>query len=96
MEKVVHNQARRRFELATESGTAVLEYAEKPGGVLDLYHTLVPRADRGKGAGRTLVREAMEYARAHRVHIIPTCPYVAAWIERHPEFEALVVHEPPR
>ncbi len=90
MEKVVHNQTRHRFELTTESGTAVLEYAEKPGGVLDLFHTLVPRADRGKGAGRTLVREAMEYARAHRQRIIPTCPYVAAWLERHPEYRELV------
>ncbi len=90
MEKIVHNHARHRFELATESGTAVLEYTEKPGGVLDLYHTLVPRADRGKGAGRALVREAMEYARAQRRRIIPTCPYVAAWLERHPEYRELV------
>jgi hypothetical protein len=91
MEKVVLNEDQHRFELPTESGTAILEFTELPGGVLDLRHTLVPRADRRRGAGRALVREALEHARARRLKIIPTCPYVAAWIERHPEDRELVV-----
>lgn len=90
MEKVTLNEAQHRFELPTEAGTAILEFTELPGGVLDLRHTLVPRPDRNKGAGRALVQEALEWARAHQKRIIPTCPYVDAWIERHPEYRNLL------
>ncbi len=92
MQQVVLNEARHRFELPTDAGTAILEYAELPGGVLDLTHTLVPRPDRGKGAGRALVRAALEHARDRGKRIVPTCPYVGAWIERHPEFRDLVAY----
>ncbi len=90
MDRVTLNEARHRFELPTEAGTAVLEFAERPGGVLDLYHTLVPPADRGRGAGRILVQQALDWARDHERHVIPTCPFVAAWFERHPEYRDLL------
>ncbi len=90
MEKVTLNEAQHRFELPTEAGTAILEFAELPGGVLDLRHTLVPRADRGRGAGRLLVQQALDWARDHDRHIVPTCPFVEAWIERHPEYRDLL------
>jgi predicted GNAT family acetyltransferase len=87
---VQRNESRHRFEVETEGGTAVLEYSEPRAGILDLRHTLVPAAARRKGVGDALVRAALEHARASGLRIIPTCPFVAAWLGRHPEERDLV------
>ena len=63
---------------------AVLAYEVLPGGALDLQHTVVPPEARGEGVADALVRAAVAYAREHRVKLVPTCPYVAAWLGRHP------------
>ena len=87
---VRRNQSRRRFEAETEGGMAVLEYSEPRPGVLDLLHTEVPRAARGGGVGDALVRAALRFAREHGQMVIPTCPYVASWLRRHPQYGDLV------
>ncbi len=87
---VERNESRHRFEAETEGGMAVLEYSEPRPGVLDLQHTDVPPAARGGGVGDALVRSALEYARGHGQKVIPTCPFVAAWLGRHAEYRDLV------
>ncbi|HEX9107528.1 MAG TPA: GNAT family N-acetyltransferase [Longimicrobiales bacterium] len=87
---VQRNETGHRFEVQTGDGMAVLEYAEPRPGVLDLQHTEVPRGARGGGVGDALVRGALEYARDHGEKIIPTCPYVASWLGRHPDYRDLV------
>lgn len=82
---VRHRPEERRFTAAVGAGDeAVLAYEEVGGGVLDLQHTVVPPEARGGGIGAALVRAAVDYARSHDVRLVPTCPYVAAWLERHP------------
>lgn len=87
---VRRNEARHRYEVETKAGTAVLEYSEPREGVLDLQHTLVPEAERGRGFGNALVRTALDDARRRGARVIPTCPYVASWIGRHAEYRELV------
>lgn len=87
---VHRNDASHRFEIETDGGTAVLEYSRPREGVLDLQHTEVPGAARGKGVADQLVRSALDQAREDGDKIIPTCPYVAAWIGRHPEYRDTV------
>lgn len=81
---VEHRPADHRFVADVEGGEAVLLYAELPGGVLDLEHTIVPEEARGAGVGDALVRAAIAHARHANLHLIPTCPYVEAWLTRHP------------
>ncbi len=76
--------------MATDTGTAVLDYSEPRRGVLDLQHTAVPQAARGKGVAGALVRAALDDARKNGEKIIPTCPFVASWLGRHPEYRDLV------
>ena len=87
---VRRNEARHRYEAETKAGTAILEYSEPRPGVLDLQHTLVPLQARGKGVAARLVRAALDDARSRGVHVIPTCPYVASFIGRHPEYRDLI------
>lgn len=77
-----------RFELDVEGGTAVAYYSITPG-VLTITHTEVPPELRHRGVGSELVRGALEWARARGLKVIPQCPFVSAFMERHPEFAEL-------
>jgi predicted GNAT family acetyltransferase len=49
----------------------------------------VPREHRGAGLASQLTVRALEYAREHGYRVRPTCPFVAAYLERHPEYRDL-------
>jgi predicted GNAT family acetyltransferase len=44
----------------------------------------------GKGVGSKLVQGALDQVRAAGLQVIPECPFVKAWIEKHPEYADLV------
>ena len=84
-----HNSERQRFEARLADRLAYMTYSFAGNSVV-FDHTFVPEEFRGKGVAATLVREALEQARRQNWNIIPSCPYVATFIERHPEFADLV------
>jgi predicted GNAT family acetyltransferase len=59
-------------------------------GVITHRHTEVDPSVGGRGLGSALVRFALDDARARGLTVIPRCPFVAAFIVRHPEYEELV------
>ena len=79
-----------RFEIERDGHVAYLEYA-LAGKVLQLIHSEVPEALRGKGVASELARSALEWAREHGVKVDVICPSVAAYLEKHPEHAGLVV-----
>ena len=81
---VVNNAGAHRFEIAVEGEVALLEYVER-GDDIDLVHTEVPASLEGKGVGSRLVEAALAYARSAGKHVIPSCPFVKTYIERHPQ-----------
>lgn len=88
-EGIVDNQEARRYEQQTEHGLAMLEYRGH-GRRIEFVHTEVPPAAEGRGVGGALVRAALDAARERGLRVIPTCPFVHAFIERHPEYRELV------
>jgi uncharacterized protein len=56
-------------------------------------HTEVEPRLEGQGLGAVLVRGALDDARARGELVVPRCPFVAAFIHRHPEYEDLVAAE---
>jgi len=50
----------------------------------------VPPAFEGKGIGGKLARTGLEYAKAKGFSVVPRCPFIATYIERHPEYAGLV------
>lgn len=89
MDEVRHNRAEGRFELDTPAGLATAAYA-RDGDTLVFTHTLVPEAAEGHGVGSRLIAGAVEQVRAAGWRLVPQCPFVAAWIERHPEARDLL------
>lgn len=87
---VRHDIESHRFTIPVPSGTAILSYAPAGPGVLELYSTFVPAADRGRGVASRLVEAAIDYARGEGLRIIPSCWYVAQWIRAHPEHADLL------
>lgn len=79
-----------RFELERNGHVAFLEY-NLAGKVLQLIHTEVPEALRGTGLGAELARTAFEWAREHQMKVDVICPYVAAYVRKHPEQDDLVL-----
>ena len=79
-----------RFELERDGRVAYLEY-NLAGKVLQLIHTEVPEALRGKGMASTLAESALEWAREHEVKVDVICPSVAAYLRTHPEYSDLVI-----
>jgi uncharacterized protein len=82
---VQHDIEGSRFVVSLPDGEAQLVYAPFGDDLLDLQHTEVPPSGHGEGVGDALVRAALAYARAHDLNVIATCPYVQAWLRRHPE-----------
>lgn len=86
---VKDNTAKNRFELETPGGLALATYRLAPG-VVTVLHTEVPSAVGGKGFGSELARGLLETIRARGEKVVPRCPFLAAYIEKHPEFQDLV------
>lgn len=79
-----------RFELERDGQIAYLEY-NLTGKALQLIHTEVPEALRGKGMAAELAQSALEWAREHQIKVDVICPSVAAYLKKHPEYSDLVI-----
>jgi predicted GNAT family acetyltransferase len=81
---------RRRFEIAV--GGAVLGFAEyrRRPGVISFTHTEIDPARTGEGLGTLLVKAALDTARAEGLTVLPYCPFVQGFIDRHREYLDLV------
>ena len=59
-------------------------------GVVTFTHTVVEDGYEGHGIGSALARTALDDARARGLAVVPQCPFIASWIERHPGYGDLV------
>jgi predicted GNAT family acetyltransferase len=91
MTNIADNQAQHRFELAVDGHIARSEYSLKDG-VITFMHTEVPQALAGKGIGSKLIKGALDQARARGLKVVALCPFVKAYIEKHPDYAGLLKH----
>ena len=81
---VVDNREAGQFELVVDGQTALLIYERTPTSLV-LVHTEVPPALRGRHIGDILVRAAIDAAHASGLHVVAVCPFVRAYIKKHPD-----------
>ncbi|WP_414660088.1 GNAT family N-acetyltransferase [Horticoccus sp. 23ND18S-11] len=87
--EVRHNRAEGRFEVEVDGLLSVADYTLSDGR-MTFTHTFVPDALRGRGLAEKLVRAGLAHAQAERLTVVPACSYVATFIQRHAEFQALL------
>ena len=81
---------RRRFEIAVDGAVlGFAEYRRRPG-VISFIHTEIDPAREGEGLGTLLVKAALDTARAEGLAVLPYCPFVRGFIDRHREYLDLV------
>ncbi len=87
--EVVHNPEQKRFELRLGEHLALVEYI--PAGTNIVFtHTEVPPSLEGQGVGSRLAKHVLDYAVENGLKVQPLCPFMAAYIRRHPEYQAHV------
>jgi len=86
--EVNQNRAESRFEISLEGRTSILVYQQSERELV-LLHTNVSEPLRGKGIATRLATAAMEYARSRQLKVVIRCPFVAGFLEHHPEYAEL-------
>lgn len=90
---VQDNPGELRYELLVGGEVAgELLYRRSPD-VVALVHTEVSPSLEGQGLGARLVTGALDDIRARGLHAVPICPFVRAYIRRHPDYGDLVVRD---
>jgi len=89
-DEIIDNRARNRYELTVDGIIAHVDYARRPG-VITFIHTIVPEQLAGRGIGSRLAQHVLEDARRNGEKIIPQCPFIAAYLKRHSEYQDLVL-----
>lgn len=73
-----------RFVIAVDGRRAGYAAYRRGPGEITFTHTDIEPEFEGKGIGSTLIREALTQARTEGVAVIPRCPFVRTYIDRHP------------
>ncbi|SCL24595.1 hypothetical protein GA0070624_2951 [Micromonospora rhizosphaerae] len=88
---VRENPAKHRFEILVDDALAAFTAYIPRGEVLVFTHTEVEQRFRDMGVGSALIRGTLDQIRERGVRVVPQCPFMAAFIDRHPEYADLVL-----
>ncbi len=82
--KIVHNEKLMHFEIHEGDAIAYLEYRFYKKDIA-FMHTEVPENMEGKGVASALAKFAFEFAKENKKPVMVYCPFVGAYLKRHPE-----------
>ena len=85
---VVHQPDQNRFMIDLGDDMAMVEYMQ-PGKNMIFTHTEVPVQYEGQGIGNILAEYALNYAKEQGYKVQPLCPFIKAYVLRHPEYKAI-------
>ncbi|WP_028644089.1 GNAT family N-acetyltransferase [Nocardioides sp. URHA0020] len=86
-----HNPAEHRYEAHLDGELAGFAEYQLTDALVIFTHTQVDPTFEGKGIGSTLARFALDDVRATGTHqVLPLCPFIKSWIDKHPEYAELV------
>lgn len=96
-----HHHERIDVRLDEAAGQFVVEADGQHAGLAEFVrrgdhwvftHTEIDPAHEGEGLGSILARAALDHVRAAGDQVVPLCPFIQGWIDRHPEYDASVDH----
>ena len=91
--RVVDDPAAGRFEVLVDGAVAGFAEYRRTRSAVAFTHTVIDPAFEGRGLGSVLARGALDAARAAGSPVLPFCPFIRGWIQRHPAYLDLVPAE---
>jgi uncharacterized protein len=82
--------AENKYEIREGDRVLGIAVYSRRGNVTNFLHTEVDEDSGRPKVGSTLVRAALDDVRAHGGTVVPSCPFVCGWIDRHQEYADLV------
>jgi predicted GNAT family acetyltransferase len=89
LSSITINEKDQRFELVIDGKLSFAEYLLFDHGII-YPHTVVHPELEGRGVGSSLAKFALEYARERSLKVVPLCPFISAYIQRHKEYKTLL------
>ena len=85
------NSQRLRFEYWVDGVLlGISDYSIRTDGAVIIPHTEIDPAHGGQGHGTTMVRRVLDVLRSEGTNVVPACPFVAAFIDDHPDYADMV------
>ena len=88
-DEIRDNAALSRYEIEANGAVAFVTYRTTPRAVT-LVHTEVPKALEGRGIGSALAKGVLDLLRKEGRKVVVICPFIAAYIRKHTEFETIL------
>ena len=79
-----------RWEARVGDELAGVAVYRRTDGVVEFVHTEVEPAFEGRGIGGALARTSLDAARRDGLRVVASCPFYAAWIAKHPDYQDLL------
>ena len=90
-DQVVDVPERSRFVLERDGEVIGKAYYQRGPGVITFTHTEVDPSIQERGLGSLIAKTALDAVAAEEgTRVVAKCPFIAAYIERHPEYQALL------
>ncbi|MBK1438523.1 N-acetyltransferase [Parapedobacter sp. ISTM3] len=90
---IVKDETQRQYQLTIDGQVAFIDYKQH-GKRVYLIHTEVPATLEGRGVAASLVGKVFTHIEQNGELLIPLCPYVQAYLKRHPEWNHLMEKQP--
>ncbi len=88
------NEPEHRYEAHVDGELAGFAVFTMRGDRIVFTHTEVDDRFEGQGVGSKLARYALDDVRDRgSLRVVPQCPFIRSWIEKHPEYADLVSGE---
>ncbi len=80
-----------RYVVSVDGVDAGFSKYRERDGIVTFRHTEVDPSFEGKGLGSALARGALDDTRARGLRVKAQCPFIASYLERHPEYQDIIV-----
>lgn len=90
--KLIDNEEKNRYEFRIDENIAEIDYIKSDGEIY-FVHTEVPASMGGRGIGSELAEKALQDVERQGLRLVPLCPFIAGYIQKHPEWRRIVMQE---
>ncbi|WP_130799002.1 GNAT family N-acetyltransferase [Streptomyces otsuchiensis] len=82
----------KRYEARVDGASDLAGRADyiRTAELIAFVHTEVSPQYEGRGVGGALAATALDEARTAGLRVLATCPFIAGWIARHPDYQDLL------